>query len=95
MFRLSLTIHTADDVLEAIAELRSAITDSNVSPERQATIIASANEIMSLWRQQLLLDTTQKLRADRTFEGDGYDVRLKVRPRSLGLRGLLSRLGLG
>lgn len=96
MFRASFTVRTADEASSSIERLRASLGKSDVPGALKSFLIDAASETLELWRSQLARPNTKALKADKTFEGSGYRIVLKVRANSVGIIGLLRRtLGIG
>jgi hypothetical protein len=96
MFRASLTVRTPDEACASIEELRASLAKSDIPSAFKSFLIDASRETLELWREQLARPNTKALNADKTFEGSGYRIVLKVRSKSVGIIGLLRRtLGIG
>jgi hypothetical protein len=96
MFRVALTVRTADEARTSIEKLCTALEKSDLPKVSKALLIDSARETLDLWRTQLARTNVKFLKAERVFEGSDYRIVLKVRSKSVGIIGLLQRtLGIG
>ena len=96
MFRVSLTVRTADEAGAAIEKLHASLEEADIPSASKSFLINAARETLELWRTQLDRPNTKSLKSERVFEGDDYRVVLKARSKSGGITGLLQRIfGIG
>ena len=80
----------------SIDELSVTLEQSDLPRELKVFLVDAVRETLGLWQTQLARPQTRSLKAEKVFEGGGYKIVLKVRPKSTGIVGRLQRaLGVG
>jgi hypothetical protein len=91
MFKVSLTVRTADEARAAIEKLRASLEASDIPSAPKSFMIDGAIETLEIWRTQLARPNTKSLKAERIFEGSDYRVVLKARSKSGSILSLFQR----
>lgn len=92
MFKVAITIRTADDARMSIEKLCVSLEESGLPSESKSFLIDAARETLELWRTQLTRPDTKSLKGERVFEGSDYRVVLRVRSKSAGIVGHFRRI---
>lgn len=92
MFKLEITLRSADEARAALSGLRTQIDKSGLSAQSSEFLFEQLETTLRNLVQQMSIEHLRNLKVDRVLEGDGYRVSVKVRQSGPGAKSWLGRL---
>jgi len=89
MYKKKILVQTEHDARRELDVLQTDIGNATLAEQSKILLIDQLETALKQFEKQLSLNTTRELIADRLFEGDGYEVIIRVRT---GGDGFMSKL---